>query len=57
MLWLANDGTIIYIAPSVAPETYPKTFQPDKGLARYVLEANAGYSAAHNIKVGDKAQI
>ncbi len=57
ILWLANDGSILYIASSVAPETYPKTFAPSSGLARYVLELSAGYSVAHNIKVGDKAQI
>jgi uncharacterized protein len=57
MLWIANDGSIIYIQGDVVPATYPQAFQPTSGLARYVLELPAGYSFAHNIKVGDKVAI
>lgn len=57
ILWLANDGTITYIQPSVVPATYPESFTPKTGLARYVLELPAGYTIENNIKVGDKVQI
>jgi len=57
MIWIANNGTIIYIQGDVVPATYPNTFQPKSALARYVLELPAGYAIAHNIKVGDKVDI
>jgi uncharacterized membrane protein (UPF0127 family) len=56
ILWLANDGTIIYIKDNVSPHTYPATFVPSSP-ARYVLELPAGYAAAHDVKVGEKMQI
>jgi uncharacterized protein len=56
ILWLANDGTVIYIERDVSPDTYPQVFSSDKP-ARYVLELPVGYSAAHHIKVGDKVQL
>jgi uncharacterized membrane protein (UPF0127 family) len=57
ILWIANDDTIIYIQGDVVPATYPQTFAPREGLARYVLELPAGYAIEHNVKVGDKVQI
>jgi uncharacterized membrane protein (UPF0127 family) len=57
MVWIRNDGTILYIQGGVVPATYPESFAPKTGLARYVLELPAGYAIAHNIKVGDKVQI
>jgi uncharacterized protein len=56
ILWLANDGTVIYIERDVSPDTYPQVFSSDKP-ARYVLELPVGYSAAHHIKVGDRVQL
>ena len=58
MIWLDQDGTVIYIEHSVEPcktQTCP-TYGP--GFAsKYVLETNAGYVLKNNIKVGDKALI
>ena len=56
ILWLSNDGTVVYVQPDVSPETYPKSFGPDT-LARYVLEVPAGYTTEHHITVGEKASI
>lgn len=56
MIWIDASGKIIYIAPSVSPETYPTAFDPHMN-ALYVLELPAGYAAEHNVVVGDQAQI
>lgn len=56
ILWLSEDGTIVHIAPSVSPETYPETFVSELP-ARYVLELPEGYSEAHDISVGDKVSL
>ena len=53
ILWLSADGTIIYIAPNVSPDTYPQTFEPP-APARYVLELPAGYVAYHDVNIGDQ---
>jgi uncharacterized membrane protein (UPF0127 family) len=56
MIWIAADGRIVYIAPNISPDTYPKNFAPTSP-ARYVLEVAAGYSAGHDVKVGDQLQF
>ncbi len=56
ILWLSNDGTIIYIQPDLSPATYPQAFGPNEP-ARYVLEVNAGYAQQNGVKVGDKVQL
>ncbi len=57
ILWLSNDGTVIYIEENVSPDSYPEQFAPKSGLARYVLELPAGFASAHEIGVGDKAEL
>lgn len=57
MLWIANDGSIIYIKENVSPDTYPEQFAPDTGLARYVLELPAGYSKEHGLDIGSRVEI
>ena len=54
ILWIASDGSIVYSKENVSPDTYPETFAPDTGLAKYVLELPAGFSAAHHIDIGEK---
>lgn len=44
MIWLDDEKRIVTIQDSVAPETYPQSFCPDKP-ARYVLEVPAGFAA------------
>ena len=56
IIWLADDGTITYIAQDLSPDTYPKAFGPDTPT-RYVLEVNAGYAQQNDVKVGDKVQL
>jgi len=56
MIWMSDDGTIIYIQPNVAPSTYPDAFGPN-GVSRYVLEVPANFAAENNVKVGDKATL
>lgn len=56
ILWIDSAGTIVYIEPSVSPDTYPQSFDP-KANALYVLELPAGYAVAHDVVVGDVVRI
>jgi uncharacterized membrane protein (UPF0127 family) len=56
MIWISVQGSIVYMAQNVSPDTYPENFAPSDP-ARYVLELPAGYAAAHNFKVGDMVQL
>jgi len=56
ILWLAADGRIVYVVENVSPDTYPEDFAPDN-LARYVLELPAGWTASHNVVVGDFVRL
>jgi hypothetical protein len=53
ILWLAEDGTVVTIAPNTSPDSYPQSFRPT-APAHYVLELPAGFAAAHSIGVGSK---
>ncbi len=56
IIWLSGEGRVVDMAESVAPESYPASFQP-RVAARYVLEVNAGFAKAHNIAIGDTASL
>jgi len=56
IVWLSSDGTVITIAPSVSPKTYPHSFIPS-APARYVVELPAGFAREYNLKMGDKVQL
>lgn len=56
IIWLKSDGTIVGMAHSLPPESYPQAFAPS-GLARYVIEVPAGYANERGIKVGDTIHI
>jgi len=56
ILWLADDGRVIYIVPNLSPASYPESFTPP-APARFVLEVPAGWTAAHNIHRGDSARL
>jgi uncharacterized membrane protein (UPF0127 family) len=56
MIWFSADGTVIYIAPNVAPSTYPDAFGPNE-VSRYVLEVPANFAATYGIKVGNQATL
>lgn len=55
MLWAAADGTIVYIAHDVQPDSYPAAFAPPMP-ARYVLEVPGGWAQAHGVVEGDSIQ-
>jgi len=56
MIWLDASGTIVYIQKNATPQSYPKTFTPTTD-ASYVLEVATGFSAKHNLKVGDQTEF
>jgi uncharacterized membrane protein (UPF0127 family) len=53
IVWLNEYSEVIHIERNVTPETFPKTFGPQK-QSKYVLEFNAGFTSRNGIKVGDK---
>jgi uncharacterized membrane protein (UPF0127 family) len=58
MLWIASDGRVVYIAqnvPACAQDPCPN--YTSDSPARYVLELNHGYSAAHHWNVDDKLDL
>jgi len=54
LIWISRDKTVVDITRSAQPcvdsceSLYPA--EP----AKYVLEVNAGFAAAHNIQIGDR---
>lgn len=56
MLWISSDGRVVFIAPSVSPDTFPQAFTPDTP-ARYVLEVPAGFSEKHSLEAGKSTVI
>ncbi len=54
MIWI-NDGLIVDISENVPNDFNPAspTFYQPLSPAQYVLEVNAGFSGANNIKIGD----
>ena len=52
IIWLDSNKKVVYMAQSISPSTYPSSFAPSVP-ARYVLEVPAGYTVAHNVKIGD----
>lgn len=55
ILYIRSDSTIVSIAANTTP--YSEKQIPSRGPARYVLEVNAGWSAAHGVKPGDKVTL
>jgi uncharacterized membrane protein (UPF0127 family) len=56
IVWLSDDGAVVYMAQNVSPDTYPQTFIPNEP-ARYVLELPAGWAKAYTMKIGDSARL
>jgi len=52
ILWIDEDGRIVYVAPNVSPDSYPATYKSSTP-ALYILELNAGFAEAHSVRVGD----
>jgi uncharacterized membrane protein (UPF0127 family) len=53
IIWLDESTSVVHIAQSVSPDTFPTVFYPDSE-AKYVLETNAGWSREHNIQINTK---
>ena len=56
LIWADARGTIVTIEHDVSPATYPRVFYPARP-ARYVVEVNAGFAAAHNVAEGQTIVI
>ncbi len=56
IIWIGENGEIVYIKKDARPESYPQTFQPDEN-AKYVLEVVSGFSEKYNLKEGDMAEF
>lgn len=51
IIWISAAKKVVYIEKGVAPDTFPHAFTPPTP-ARYVLEVPAGFSEAHDVRVG-----
>jgi uncharacterized protein len=61
IIWLDNDGTVVYIKNNLQPCTtifafLCPTYIPDKD-SLYVLETGSGFSEKHSIKIGTHADF
>lgn len=56
ILWVSEQGEIVHIEESVAPETYPESFGSPIP-AWYVVETISGFVATHNIVTGDRVAV
>jgi uncharacterized membrane protein (UPF0127 family) len=52
MYWINSSKKIVYLEENVQPNSYPKSFGTNIP-SQYILETNAGFAKAHDIKVGD----
>lgn len=53
IVWIDKDLTIVTIAESATPGSYPQVFKPSQ-VSRYVLELSSGFIREHKIKIGEK---
>lgn len=53
IIWIAEDGEIVHIEEAVSPETFPTSFASPVP-AWFVIEANAGFVAQHQLVLGDE---
>lgn len=56
IVWIAADGTVVYVLPDLSPSTYPAAFA-SKEEARYVLELASGWAGRYGLKEGDKISL
>lgn len=56
MIWITEEGRVVFIEHSATPESYPKVFTPDQD-AKYVLEVPAGFALKNKLKVGDVVEF
>ena len=53
VLWLDEDGAIVYIIEHMQPSSYPGTSYVSPLPARYVVELPSGTVQKNNVKLGD----
>lgn len=56
MVWIDEEGKVVFVKEDVSPDTYPTLFTPTDP-ALYVLELNAGYARDLGLTVGTKVSI
>lgn len=56
IIWIDASGTIVYIVPSLAPDSYPSVYASPVP-AKYVLEVNAGFTRQQGIVEGDQVDL
>ncbi len=56
MVWIDEEGKVIFVKENATPESYPALFTPPKP-ALYVLEVNAGYARELGLTVGTEVDI
>jgi uncharacterized protein len=56
IIWINSEKEVIEITENISPETYPKTFSPEKPV-KYVLEVDAKWCEEKNIQIGDKLTL
>ena len=56
IVWISEDLEVIDIDENVSPDTYPRSFRPEKPV-RYILETNAHYVDTFGLRVGQKVKL
>lgn len=56
IIWIGEDLTVVSINKNVSPDSYPRTFRPEK-QARYAVETEVHYVNSMNIAVGQKVEL
>jgi len=56
IIWAAEAGEIVHIEENVSPDTFPQSFSSPTP-AWFVVEANAGFVAMHDVQLGDELLI
>lgn len=52
IIWVNKHFEVVHIEKNISPETYPEVFSAPVP-SRFVIEVEAGFTEAHNIKKGD----
>jgi len=55
VIWLNEQGKVIYFKENISPDTYPEVFKPEQ-IAKYVLELPGHSIGEYNIKLNDQVR-
>jgi uncharacterized membrane protein (UPF0127 family) len=56
IIWINENGSVVYIVQNASPESYPEFFTPTQE-SMYVWEVNAGFAAENGIDIGGRIEI